>query len=48
VAQALILAGKVRSGPDSVVNKPAQSSPEDAVLTGGFNRQDLFLEVARN
>ena len=33
VAQALILAGKVRSGPDAVVNKPSQSFPEDAVLT---------------
>ena len=32
VAQALILAGKVRSGPDAVVNKPSQSFPEDAVL----------------
>ncbi len=33
VAQALILAGKVRSGPDAVVNKPSQSFPEDALLT---------------
>lgn len=33
VAQALILGGKVRSGPDSVVNKASQSFPEDAVLT---------------
>ncbi|MFM7742037.1 MAG: TlyA family RNA methyltransferase [Verrucomicrobiota bacterium] len=33
VAQALILAGKVRSGPDAVVQKPSQSFPEDAVLT---------------
>ena len=33
VAQALILGGKVRSGPDSVVNKPSQSFPEDALLT---------------
>jgi len=33
IAQALILAGKVRSGPDSVVNKSSQSFPEDAVLT---------------
>jgi 23S rRNA (cytidine1920-2'-O)/16S rRNA (cytidine1409-2'-O)-methyltransferase len=33
VAQALILAGKVRSGPDAVVSKPSQSFPEDAVLT---------------
>jgi 23S rRNA (cytidine1920-2'-O)/16S rRNA (cytidine1409-2'-O)-methyltransferase len=33
VAQALILAGKVRSGPDSVVQKPSQSFPDDAVLT---------------
>ena len=32
VAQALILAGKVRSGPDAVVNKPSQSFPEDTVL----------------
>jgi len=32
VAQALILAGKVRSGPDAVVSKPSQSFPEDAVL----------------
>ena len=33
VAQALILGGKVRSGPDSVVQKASQSFPEDAVLT---------------
>ena len=33
VAQALILAGKVRSGPDSVVQKASQSLPEDALLT---------------
>lgn len=33
MAQALILAGKVRSGPDAVVNKPSQSFPEDAILT---------------
>ena len=33
VAQALILAGKVRSGPDSVVQKASQSFPEDALLT---------------
>jgi len=33
VAQALILGGKVRSGPDSVVNKASQSFPEDALLT---------------
>ena len=33
IAQALILAGKVRSGPDAVVNKSSQSFPEDAVLT---------------
>ena len=32
IAQALILAGKVRSGPDAVVNKSSQSFPEDAVL----------------
>ncbi len=32
VAQALILGGKVRSGPDAVVQKPSQSFPEDAVL----------------
>ncbi len=32
-AQALILAGKVRSGPDSVVQKSSQSFPEDATLT---------------
>ncbi len=33
IAQALILAGKVRSGPDAVVNKSSQSFPEDAILT---------------
>ncbi len=33
VAQALILAGKVRSGPDAVVHKASQSFAEDAVLT---------------
>ena len=33
IAQALILAGKVRSGPDAVVNKSSQSFPEDAVFT---------------
>ena len=33
MAQALILAGKVRSGPDSVVQKASQSFPEDALLT---------------
>jgi 23S rRNA (cytidine1920-2'-O)/16S rRNA (cytidine1409-2'-O)-methyltransferase len=33
IAQALILAGKVRSGPDAVVNKASQSFPEEAVLT---------------
>jgi 23S rRNA (cytidine1920-2'-O)/16S rRNA (cytidine1409-2'-O)-methyltransferase len=33
VAQALILGGKVRSGPDAVVQKASQSFPEDAVLT---------------
>jgi len=33
MAQALILAGKVRSGPDSVVQKASQSFPDDAVLT---------------
>lgn len=33
MAQALILAGKVRSGPDSVVNKSSQSFPEDSILT---------------
>jgi 23S rRNA (cytidine1920-2'-O)/16S rRNA (cytidine1409-2'-O)-methyltransferase len=33
MAQALILGGKVRSGPDAVVQKPSQSFPEDAVLT---------------
>jgi 23S rRNA (cytidine1920-2'-O)/16S rRNA (cytidine1409-2'-O)-methyltransferase len=33
VAQALILAGKVRSGPDSVVQKASQSFPEDAILS---------------
>ncbi len=32
IAQALILAGKVRSGPDAVVNKASQSFPEDSVL----------------
>ncbi|NBV38440.1 MAG: TlyA family RNA methyltransferase [Verrucomicrobia bacterium] len=32
-AQALILAGKVRSGPDAVVQKSSQSFPEDANLT---------------
>ena len=32
VAKALILGGKVRSGPDAVVNKASQSFPEDAVL----------------
>jgi 23S rRNA (cytidine1920-2'-O)/16S rRNA (cytidine1409-2'-O)-methyltransferase len=32
MAQALILGGKVRSGPDSVVQKASQSFPEDAVL----------------
>ena len=32
-AQALILAGKVRSGPDSVVQKSSQSFPDDATLT---------------
>ncbi|MFM9148248.1 MAG: S4 domain-containing protein, partial [Verrucomicrobiota bacterium] len=32
-AQALILAGKVRSGPDSVIQKSSQSLPEDALLT---------------
>ena len=31
-AQALILAGKVRSGPDSVVQKSSQSFSEDAIL----------------
>ena len=33
IAQALILAGKVRSGPDAVVNKSSQSFPEEAILT---------------
>ena len=33
IAQALILAGKVRSGPDTMVNKASQSFPEDSVLT---------------
>ena len=33
IAQALILAGKVRSGPDAVVNKSSQSFPEDSILT---------------
>lgn len=33
VAQALILAGKVRSGPDAVVQKASQSFPEDAQLS---------------
>lgn len=33
MAQALILAGKVRSGPDSVVQKASQSFPDDALLT---------------
>ncbi len=32
-AQALILAGKVRSGPDSVIQKSSQSLPDDALLT---------------
>lgn len=33
IAQALILAGKVRSGPDAVVNKSSQTFPDDTVLT---------------
>ncbi len=32
VAKALIMAGKVRSGPDSVVTKPAQLLPEETEL----------------
>jgi 23S rRNA (cytidine1920-2'-O)/16S rRNA (cytidine1409-2'-O)-methyltransferase len=32
-AQALILAGQVRSGPDTVIAKPGQLLPADAVLT---------------
>ena len=33
MAQALILAGKVRAGPDAVVQKASQSFPEDAILS---------------